>query len=170
MREPRGSGARCGTVAAALCGRACGFDSLRLGLAFAILAFHSVTITQGSAAAIPAPVLAAARLILPMFFAMSGFLVAASLKRSGSLLEFAALRLLRLVPGLLTVVLLTALVLGPVLAEIDPLHYFASPGVAVAMWTVQPSCARRARVPAQRTSASSGWASRERAVGMGANA
>jgi peptidoglycan/LPS O-acetylase OafA/YrhL len=124
------------TVGAALCGRASGFDGLRLALAFAILAFHSVTITRGSAASIPAPLLAAARLILPMFFAMSGFLVAASLKRSASLLEFAALRLLRLLPGLLTVVLLTALLLGPLLAEIDPLHYFASPGVAVYFFNV----------------------------------
>jgi peptidoglycan/LPS O-acetylase OafA/YrhL len=120
-----------GTIAAALTGRARGFDSLRLGLAFAILAFHSVTITHGNADAIPPPLMAAAHLILPMFFAMSGFLVAASLARAGSVLEFVLLRLLRLLPGLLTVLLLTVLFLGPLLAETGPARYFASPAVAI---------------------------------------
>src|SRR5256885_13431234 len=41
-----------------------------------------------------------------------------------------------------------------------------SPGVAVAMWIFQPDSARRMRVPPQRISASSGWARKERAVGM----
>jgi peptidoglycan/LPS O-acetylase OafA/YrhL len=90
----------------------------------------SVTITQGGGDAIPAPLMAAARLILPMFFAMSGFLVAASLVRARSVLEFMLLRLLRLFPGLLTVVILTALLLGPALAEVNPARYFASPAVA----------------------------------------
>ena len=39
-----------------------------------------------------------------------------------------------------------------------------SPGVAVAMCTSQPASARRIRVPAQRNSASSGWAMKARAT------
>src|SRR5687768_13173925 len=39
-----------------------------------------------------------------------------------------------------------------------------SPGVAVAMWTVHPASARRIIVPAQRNSASSGWARKLRAT------
>jgi peptidoglycan/LPS O-acetylase OafA/YrhL len=55
-----------------------GFGAVRLGLACAIVAFHSVTLTHGSGNAMPPMVQAAARLILPAFFALSGFLVAAA--------------------------------------------------------------------------------------------
>lgn len=115
---------------AARLGRANGFDGLRLFLALGIVLFHSFTITQGSAAAMPAPIRAAAGLILPAFFALSGYLVAASLERSNSIREFAALRLLRIVPGLSVVVCATALVLGPMLSTLSPQDYFRDPDLA----------------------------------------
>ena len=75
--------------------RANGFDGLRLFLAVSIVTFHSVTLTQAGPALYP-PLRAAFWLILPSFFALSGYLVAASLHRCNSVLEFLALRLLRM--------------------------------------------------------------------------
>lgn len=115
---------------AAKLGRANGFDGMRLFLALGIVAFHSFTITQGSATGMPAPVRAAAALVLPAFFALSGYLVAASLERSHSIREFAALRLLRILPGLCVVICVTALVLGPLFSTLSIRDYFRDPSLA----------------------------------------
>jgi peptidoglycan/LPS O-acetylase OafA/YrhL len=104
-----------------------GFGAVRLGLACAIVAFHSVTLTHGSGNAMPPMVQAAARLILPAFFALSGFLVAGSLARAASLREFLLLRLLRLMPALSLVVSITALLLGPLLTHMALRDYFRDP-------------------------------------------
>ncbi len=104
-----------------------GFDLVRLGLAASIVAFHSFTLTHGSAEAMPQMIQAAARLILPAFFALSGFLVAGSLARSASLREFLLLRLLRLLPALSLVVSVTALLLGPLLTVSALGDYFRDP-------------------------------------------
>lgn len=77
-------------------GRDNAFGLLRLTLATGIVAFHSVTLTQGSADALSPLLQAVGRLILPAFFALSGFLVAASFDRAVSVREFLLLRLLRL--------------------------------------------------------------------------
>jgi peptidoglycan/LPS O-acetylase OafA/YrhL len=61
-----------------------------------------------------------------MFFALSGFLVVASLTRSASLVEFATFRIVRLLPALATVVFMTAFVLGPLLAVENWHDYFVS--------------------------------------------
>lgn len=116
------------SIAERLEGRPGGFTVLRLLLATGIVAFHSVTITAGNADAIAPLVMSAAQLILPAFFATSGFLVAASLARAGGALEFIALRLLRLAPGLVIVVLATMLILGPVMTRLDAGSYFGAPG------------------------------------------
>lgn len=115
------------SIAERLEGRPGGFTVLRLLLATGIVAFHSVTITAGNADAIPPLVMSAAQLILPAFFATSGFLVAASLARADGALEFIGLRLLRLAPGLIIVVLATMLILGPVLTSLDARTYFGAP-------------------------------------------
>ena len=109
------------------CGRCNGFDGLRLALASGVVAFHSFTLTHGSADGMPPMVQAAVRLILPAFFALSGFLVAGSLARAGSLREFLLLRLLRLLPGLSLVVVATALLLGPLLTELPLRGYLRDP-------------------------------------------
>lgn len=101
-----------------------GFTWLRLALALGIFTFHSITIRYGSANAIPPLLAALARLILPMFFAMSGFLVAASLARSPSLIQFITFRVLRLGPGLAVVVLASMLVMGPLVTTINWRAYF----------------------------------------------
>lgn len=69
--------------------RTTGFDYLRITLALAVLAWHSYGINFGRSAidaffdtSAFGP---AIRLILPMFFALSGFLVTASLYRANNL-------------------------------------------------------------------------------------
>lgn len=115
---------------ASLLGRANGFDGLRLMLALGVMAFHSATITQGGTDAVPPVLQAIARLILPAFFALSGYLVAASLSRCASIREFLALRLLRVLPALAIVVAATALALGPWLSRLAPADYFRDPLLA----------------------------------------
>ena len=58
-----------------------------------------------------------------IFFSISGFLVSRSWARNPRLLPFALKRALRLMPGLLVAVLLSALVLGPLLST-EPLHLY----------------------------------------------
>jgi peptidoglycan/LPS O-acetylase OafA/YrhL len=109
--------------------RADGFGLLRLALALAIVVFHSFTVTTGGPAGMPGMLQSAARLILPAFFALSGFLVAASLARCADVGEFALLRLLRILPALGIVVAATALLLGPLLSALPPAAYFADRNV-----------------------------------------
>jgi peptidoglycan/LPS O-acetylase OafA/YrhL len=59
-----------------------------------------------------------------MFFALSGFLVAMSLERSKSIVEFFYLRALRIMPALTLEVALSALVLGPLLTTLTLGAYF----------------------------------------------
>ncbi len=106
-----------------------GFDYLRLVLSFGVLAFHCILITQGRAGeqvvwssywrALPGA-------ILPMFFALSGFLVAGSLTRS-SMSGFITARIVRIVPALATEVVLSALFLGLCVTTLPVSEYIRSP-------------------------------------------
>jgi peptidoglycan/LPS O-acetylase OafA/YrhL len=62
-----------------------------------------------------------------MFFVISGYLVTQSLLRSSTVLSFAAKRILRILPALIVVVLLAALVVGPLITSLTPSEYFARP-------------------------------------------
>ena len=111
-------------------GRPSGFDYVRIALALSILLWHSVIVCFGSKADLyfysgwTRPPIA---ILLPMFFALSGFLVAGSLERTKFLPTFLGLRILRIVPALACEVTLSALILGPVFTSL-PLHdYFSSP-------------------------------------------
>ena len=63
-------------------------------------------------------------MLVPMFFALSGFLVAGSLERSKTLVTFLGLRVFRIVPALSVEVLLSALILGPLLTVLPLNQYF----------------------------------------------
>jgi peptidoglycan/LPS O-acetylase OafA/YrhL len=106
-----------------------GFDYLRIGLATAVLTWHSIILSTGSApldrALWSGPFRFLPAAILPMFFALSGFLVSASLERA-RLHQFLALRMLRIVPALAVVVVLTALILGPVFTTLPLRQYLTS--------------------------------------------
>ena len=64
------------------------------------------------------------RLVLPVFFALSGFLVAASLERN-PLPTFLIFRCLRLVPALAVEIALSALILGPLFSTYGLYGYFS---------------------------------------------
>ncbi len=111
-------------------GRASGFDYMRLILAVAILCFHSVITSYGSGADVVfwnTALKPFVRALLPMFFALSGFLVAGSLERSPTLLTFLGLRIIRIYPALIVESVLSALVLGPLLTTYMLTDYFHDP-------------------------------------------
>lgn len=110
-------------------GATAGFDYLRIALALAVLAWHSIPITSGresSDALLETPLGPFVRMILPMFFALSGFLVATSLFRTNNLKTFLLFRALRIAPALSAEVLLSALVLGPLFTTLALGDYFTS--------------------------------------------
>jgi hypothetical protein len=69
-------------------GRPSGFDYLRLWLAISVVFVHSPTTTNGADPFLNTPLNCYFRAVLPMFFALSGFLVAGSLERCKTLLTF----------------------------------------------------------------------------------
>jgi peptidoglycan/LPS O-acetylase OafA/YrhL len=66
-------------------------------------------------------------MLLPMFFALSGFLVAGSLCRTSTLIQFLGLRVIRIYPALCVEVLVSALLIGPFLTSVSLFEYFTSP-------------------------------------------
>lgn len=112
-------------------GSTSGFDYLRIILAVSVMAWHSAGIVYGRDFAIylaSTPLGNVIFLILPAFFALSGFLVTSSLMRSRTLVEFMGLRLLRLIPALAVEIFLSALLLGPILTSFNISDYFRDSG------------------------------------------
>ncbi len=66
------------------------------------------------------------QVVLPAFFALSGFLVSTSLFRSKTIFEFVTLRVVRMMPALFGEVLISALLLGPLLTAFTIQEYFSS--------------------------------------------
>jgi peptidoglycan/LPS O-acetylase OafA/YrhL len=111
-------------------GRPSGFDYLRISLATMVVIIHAPIITLGDPGGDMvwhSPLLPVIRLIIPMFFALSGFLVASSFERTPSLYNFFGLRIIRIGPALFVETLLSALILGPLLTEYPLKHYFTDP-------------------------------------------
>jgi peptidoglycan/LPS O-acetylase OafA/YrhL len=130
MRAAIFGGGTIGQRLTATKGRTTGFDYLRAGLSVSVIAFHGVLTSYGEAYTAEfwngwwRPFIAA---ILPAFFALSGFLVSASLQRSKTIQEFLTLRVVRLVPALFFEVMISALILGPLLTVFTLREYFSSP-------------------------------------------
>ena len=110
-------------------GATAGFDYLRIGLALAVLVWHSIGVSTRSASLDQAlwsgPFRFLPAAILPMFFALSGFLVAGSLERTKTR-QFVTLRVLRLVPALAVEVTLSALILGAAFTTLPLRDYLTS--------------------------------------------
>src|SRR5258707_701549 len=105
-----------------------GFDYLRLILATAVIASHTVPTAYGKVVEthfLSGPIRPVVALILLMFFALSGFLVAGSLDRSRTIALFLGLRVIRIFPALGVEVILSALILGPIVT-ILPLPAYLS--------------------------------------------
>lgn len=104
-----------------------GFDYMRLLLACGVIVQHSFNVSYGLGPATEMfhtwlrPIFA---VILPMFFALSGFLVAGSLFRCRSLVSFMSLRIIRLIPALACEVLLSAILIGPLISAVPISAYF----------------------------------------------
>ena len=115
-------------------GRSSGFDYIRVVLALGVICWHVRVTSYGDQdPGVPYDSLAdfvllpLAIFILPMFFSLSGFLVAGSLERCKTFVTFLGLRVLRIVPALAVEVLLSALVLGPLLTTLPLRTYFFDP-------------------------------------------
>jgi peptidoglycan/LPS O-acetylase OafA/YrhL len=109
-------------------GTTSGFDYMRLILAFAVVMWHSAGTSYGldsvdiiSRGWVGYPVF----MIMPLFFALSGFLVSTSLLRSRTLVVFMGLRGLRIFPALCVEIFLSALLIGPLLTSVHLKTYFS---------------------------------------------
>ncbi|WP_226624450.1 acyltransferase family protein [Alloyangia pacifica] len=114
-------------------GRPSGFDYMRLILSVLVLTIHSVQIAYGHKIYMNAvwahfPLDGLAMTVLPMFFTLSGFLVAGSLYRCRTLLSFMGLRFIRIYPALAVEVTISALLIGPLVTSLHWSEYFTSAG------------------------------------------
>ena len=107
-----------------------GFDYLRLVLASAILVWHSYPISFGLASSGHPAALALAKTVVPLFFGLSGFLVASSLERTRGLGAFLLARAFRVLPALAASVLFAALLLGPLVTRLPLKDYVSHPEFA----------------------------------------
>ncbi|MCC8984527.1 acyltransferase family protein [Bradyrhizobium acaciae] len=109
--------------------RPTGFDYLRLALAASIICLHSANVVFGidRAMEILGHIRIGAAMVLALFFALSGFLVAGSLLRCRSLISFLGLRVLRIAPALAVETTLSALIIGPIFSALPLAQYFADP-------------------------------------------
>jgi peptidoglycan/LPS O-acetylase OafA/YrhL len=128
-----------GSKLAATGGRPAGFDYLRLTLAVGVIAMHTAIVCYsfpGEIALWQSPLRPLVRAILPMFFALSGFLVAGSLERSRTLPLFLGLRVIRIYPALAVEALLSALILGPIFTSLTLRGYVQDPLFAQYFWNL----------------------------------
>lgn len=109
-----------------------GFDALRLVLSSLIVCWHSLPICYGLeteravwTSALGRPFMA----ILPVFFALSGFLVMGSAMRLAAVTPFLLSRALRIVPALATEITISAIVIGGLLTSLPLTDYYLSPGL-----------------------------------------
>jgi peptidoglycan/LPS O-acetylase OafA/YrhL len=102
-------------------GRDNNFNLIRLLAAIAVLVSHAWPIALGPESDEPLEVMTGytlGTLAVWIFFAISGYFIAASFVRSRSTFDFLAARALRLFPGLLVSVLVVTLVMGPLVSDL----------------------------------------------------
>lgn len=108
-------------------GRANNFDALRLALAVLVVFSHSYPLLWGDDAREPLARLTGGQVTgggvaVSGFFLLSGFLIARSWERSAGLADYLGRRALRIYPGFLVAVAVSALAVGPLTAA-DPAAY-----------------------------------------------
>ncbi|WP_158553204.1 MULTISPECIES: acyltransferase family protein [Mesorhizobium] len=114
-----------GSVLDASRGLGAGFDFVRLALATSILAFHSIVVVGRLDLIEQTPLWLTVYGLVPMFFALSGFLISGSALRL-SLPNFLLNRSLRIVPALAVEITVSALILGPIFTQFSLFDYFTS--------------------------------------------
>ncbi len=103
-----------------------GFDFVRIALALLVMGFHVASVLNKSDAWELQPYWIISYSIVPMFFALSGFLISASAMRL-SLFQFLLNRGLRIIPALLVEIVLSAVLIGPLFTSFSLKEYFADP-------------------------------------------
>jgi peptidoglycan/LPS O-acetylase OafA/YrhL len=109
-------------------GRNNNFNLLRMIAASAVLISHAYPISMGERAIEPLEYLLGmtlGTLAVITFFAISGFFISQSFDHRRSLVGFCIARILRIYPGLMVVLILTLLVLGPIFTSITQSAYFS---------------------------------------------
>ncbi len=109
-------------------GRDNNFNLLRILAAVAVLISHAYPIALGPNT--PEPLdhilgMSLGTLSVLTFFAISGYFISQSYQNKRSLVDFAIARVLRIYPGLLLVLLITVLILGPVFTTASISAYFS---------------------------------------------
>lgn len=104
-----------------------GFDYLRIVLAVAVVYWHTWAVVLAGIDSPPLWIQIIARAILPVFFGLSGYLVASSLERTAHLPVFLYMRFLRIFPALVVETILSALLLGPLVTTLALGDYFTHP-------------------------------------------
>jgi peptidoglycan/LPS O-acetylase OafA/YrhL len=107
------------------------FDPLRFWAAMAVLWSHTVPLTQGSEHnelmfRLSRGQTTSGTVAVFVFFAISGYLITRSFERAASPWHFARARVLRIMPGLLAVLVLTAFVIGPLVTSESVRSYFSA--------------------------------------------
>ena len=105
---------------------------IRIVAAAAVLVSHAYPLSLGPSATEPLkPMLGITlgTIAVYVFFAISGFLIARSFDRRERLADWFAARIMRLLPALLVVLLLTAFILGPLVTDMPIRAYFSEKGV-----------------------------------------
>lgn len=106
--------------------KASGATTLRFWVAAAVIVYHSFGMSGNTMTGVPPNVAhGLGQLILvPMFIALSGFLLAASATRAQDLRKFTVNRALRIFPALVVLTLVTTLVVGPIVTTLPLSEYF----------------------------------------------
>jgi peptidoglycan/LPS O-acetylase OafA/YrhL len=102
-----------------------GFDILRVAAALAVIFHHTGPLNGRPAVQLLGADFGAFG--VGVFFVVSGYLVTESYRRSGDPGRYLARRALRIWPGLIVSLVLTAVVLGPLVATLAAADYFRDP-------------------------------------------
>ena len=104
-----------------------GFDFLRIFLASSIIAWHTVQLSGHLEMGRASAFWFSEYMVVPMFFALSGFLVAGSSMRL-SARNFLLNRAARIIPALFVDIVFAALLIGPLVTTLPVSRYFTDPG------------------------------------------
>ncbi len=110
------------------------FDALRLVAATSVIFSHAFFLGEGTQTSEPLMRLTGGQTILGVvgvfvFFTISGYLVTQSFEATGSPPRFLAKRALRIYPGLLVCVLVSAFAMGPLISDLPAAAYFRNGAV-----------------------------------------
>lgn len=108
------------TIEQAMLSREHNFNFIRLATSIFVIYSHAFTLTGYEKNAFFAGI------SVNVFFTLSGFLISASFERSKSLYQFFVSRALRIYPALIVVILVTALVIGPLFTTDSLKSYFTN--------------------------------------------